>query len=435
MASKRGWVVLSACVGSIIEMYDFVIYGFFASVLSRLYFPAAEKNLSLVLTFVVFAVGYFARPIGGVVFAHVCDRHGRRTGLVYSVIMMGVPALLMALLPTYAHWGVAAPLLLLFLRILQGLSVGGEFPCGVVYLAEHADCSRRGLDVSMMFFGINFGILLASAVGTVLTHRMDVAQISNYGWRIAFAIGGVLALLGYVIRRRLDESPLFQRMAFAKQCYRLPVITAFKQSWRQILQCIGVVCVMAASISIVFLYMPAYLVTYHHLQLTNALLITSLSTLIFTCLIPLTGRLSDFMGRQAVMMFGVLLMFIAVYPLYRMLSSGSLAVTLWSVMVLGVIVACIVGPMGALLVKMFATGVRTTGVAIAYNISFGVFGGLAPVVVTALMRHGHDVAAPAWYLMAAAIVSLLSLVTIKSGVLLQRKIARPLDQLPADDDD
>jgi MFS family permease len=407
-AKHERLAVIASSVGSVLEMYDFVIYAFLATVLAQLFFPNSDSFVAHVKTFAIFAVGYFSRPLGGIIFGWLCDKRGRRFGLIYSIVLMGVPIFLIGCLPTYQTWGHYAALSLLVLRLLQGLSVGGEFPAGSVFLAEHAAPHRRALVVSLMFLGVNFGIVLGSLVGSITTNMVSEHTLLAYAWRIPFLLGGVLAFVGYIIRRKLQETSVFLQITAEKEISRAPLIDLFRVNFRALLKSSGLVCVMAAAVSTLFLFMPTYLSHYLHIPLSKALLMNTVSLFVFSCFIPLAGSMADKIGTRAVYMMGVLALLFLLYPLYKIMGTQhDLWLTLWAMVMLGFTVAFIIGPIGVMLATSFRASVRTSGFAVAYNVSFGVIGGLAPLVLTVLLHHTGNLQAPTLYLGAAAIISFL----------------------------
>lgn len=418
--------VIASCVGSILEMYDFVIYGFFAIILAQLFFPQDGSFAAIAKTFAIFAVGYLSRPLGGILFGWFCDRRGRRAGLLYSVILMGVPIFLIGCLPTYHDWGIASAWLLLVLRLLQGLSVGGEFPAGTVFLAEHAWPERRGVVVSLMFYGINVGVLLGSVVGLIVTHWVSHQELMAFAWRIPFWLGGILAIGAYMVRRRLEETPVFTHVAENKELSSMPLVDLFRVAPMNVLKCIGIVAVMAVGVGVIFLYMPTYLHNSLGVSLPHAFLCNTIALFVFTCFIPFAGALSDKLGRKPVFLMGTMALMFLAYPLFHAMTTHDPYMTLWALVCLGFILAFIIGPIGCILVGRFPTSVRTSGVAVTYNISFAIFGGLAPLVVTWLLHLTHNTSAPALYIIVAAIISLIAILFMPMRSRLSTTPVKPL---------
>tara|TARA_R110000868_G_scaffold8205_7_gene42780 strand:- start:96016 stop:97290 length:1275 start_codon:yes stop_codon:yes gene_type:complete len=407
------FITVASCIGSMLEMYDFVIYVIFASVISGVFFPHATHYVAIMQTFGIFAIGYFARPLGGIIFGHIGDKYGRQKGLVLSVMCMGIPTFLIGCLPTYEAIGALAPQLLLVLRFISGISVGGEFPSGTAYLTEHAPVKYRGFIASFLFLGINAGILLASLVGSVITNSMPSDAIAQWGWRIPFLLGGVLAVLAYVVRLKLLESPLFEKHKSEQRLAKSPVLSVLHNNSRQITRAFSVVSVMAAAISILFLFMPVYLSEHLKLPLGTALSMNSLNLLVFTLLIPIFARLSDLTSRNFIISIGAYLFLFLSIPLYMAIIEGDAGTRLLAMMSLGVICATVVGPIAATLAERFTTQERTSGIGLSYNLSFGLVGGLAPLAVTFLIHRTHMNVAPAFYLMLTAAITLMAAINLK----------------------
>ncbi len=410
--SKTKLIAISA-LGSLIENYDFAIYGFFATLLTALFFPQDSDSMKLVMAYAVFAVGYVVRPFGGIVFGHLGDVWGRKAGLVISMVCMGIPLLLIALLPTYQNIGIAAAVLLIICRLLQGLSVGGEFPGAITFLAEHASIRHRGVISSLAFVGINIGLLLASGVGLLLTHLLTQAQLLSWGWRIAFAVGSLLAVLGYWIRRQLTETPIFIAEQQHGEVPILPLAHSLRYESVGILKAVGLVAIFAAAIPVVLIFMPTYLSDYLHLSLSQALLLNTLNAMIFIIFIPVAAWLSDRFGRKIILLIGCVGFLVLSIPAYHFIQSTHELITFTGMLILGLCTAAITGPLIPALAEFFKTTSRSTSVALSYNISVALFGGSALVVITALISHTGRVEAPAWVLMVTAGISLLSLLTLR----------------------
>ena len=407
--SHRKLIFISS-LGSLIENYDFAIYGFFATILTTVFFPADDHGMKLVLAYAIFAIGYVVRPFGGIVFGHLGDVLGRKAGLLASIVCMGIPLLLIALLPTYVAIGLTASILLVICRLLQGLSVGGEFPSAITFLAEHASIKHRGLISSLAFVGINVGLLIASGMGALLTHLLTETQLMQWGWRLAFGLGAILAVLGYWIRRQLAETPVFIASRDEAARPSLPLSHSLRHESIAILKAVGVVAVFASAIPVVFIFMPSYLSDYLHVSISRALTLNTLNTLVFILAIPLSAWLSDCFGRKLLLLIGSMGFILASLPCYHLIQNSPLPFL--GMIGLGLCTACVTGPMVPALAEFFKTKSRSTSVALAYNISLAIFGGTSLVIVTALL-HKNFTQAPAWVMMFTGLVSLLSILSIR----------------------
>ncbi len=394
-------------------MYDFVIYAIFANLLGKLFFPTSDQYLALLQVYAVFAIGYLSRPLGGILFGYIGDRLGRQRGLIFSMIFMGLPIFLIGCLPTFHQWGYLAPILLLLLRFIGGISIGGEFPSGVAYLSEHASSHSRGLVASFLFFGVNLGIVFASLFSTLLISHITESDLLRWAWRIPFLFGGFLAVIGLLVRKRMAESPVFLKQRKENKLAKNPILTVLHRESRQITRSISVVCVMAAAISLVFLYMPVYLHNYLKIQTTDAFYFNTLNSVIFTLLIPVFAWLSDKTGRNFILSIGAYLFLFLSIPLYYGMESGSKGVILLCLICLGVFSAMVTGPMAATVSERFRAQYRTSGIGLSYNISFGLIGGLAPVSVTFLIQLSQSALSPAFYMMVTALLSLIAIVNLR----------------------
>ena len=405
-------VVTAASIGGGLEFYDFVVYVFFANALSKLFFPKADHFAAILAVFGVFTAGYISRPIGSIIFGHIGDRYGRKKGLMYTIMLIGVSTTLMALLPTYNAIGEWAPILLVIVRVLQGLAVGGDLTGGITFVAEFATNKNRGFLCSIVFLGVNAGLLVASGVGALITGVLSDHQIALWGWRLAFFIGIFITIVGYYIRSHLNETPLFKNMEENKKKRSLPLAHLLKTSSWPLLKGIGLVWLFAVIISQVFIYMP-HVLGASHIDLHEALIISTISTAIFTLLIPCFGWLSDQWGHKRIALIGALLFIILTIPLYYMITDHGLTAKIIGILVFDIISACFIGAAPSMLPELFKTDIRFTAVSLAYNISFAIFGGLAPAVLTILIHYYHSaLIGTSIVLMISAIVTFLATLVI-----------------------
>ncbi|MCZ6469691.1 MAG: MFS transporter, partial [Candidatus Dadabacteria bacterium] len=283
--------VVAGCVGNVLEWYDFALYGFFAPVIAKLFFPSDNQITGLLATFGIFAVGFLMRPVGAVIFGILGDKLGRKKALEISVIMMAVPTTLIGVLPTYETAGILAPILLTIIRLIQGVSVGGEFTGSISYVVENAPHppGRRGFYSSWTVFSLLGGILLGSAIASLVTSVFSDAQLHSFGWRLPFLLGLLIGLIGLYLRTGLDESPAFKKMKEAGELSKRPITDAFKYHWKEILIVIGATCVGSVNFYMIFVYMTTYLSTETHLLLSTALDINIISMIVLMVLTPFMG--------------------------------------------------------------------------------------------------------------------------------------------------
>jgi MFS transporter, MHS family, proline/betaine transporter len=405
--------VVGASIGNAVEWFDFAIYGFLATFIAAHFFPAGDDTAALLNTFAIFAAAFFMRPLGGLVFGPLGDRIGRQKVLAVVILLMSAATLLIGLLPTYTSIGVAAPLLLLGLRCLQGFSAGGEYGGGAVYLAEYADPARRGFTVTFMAWSGVLGFLLGSVTVTVLQATLPAAAMDSYGWRIPFLLAAPLGLVGLYIRLRLDDTPEFTELRTHDEVAGRPLREALTTSWRPILQVIGLFLIFNVGYYVVFTFLPSYLIkTLHHSKTASFVSITLASLVALILILPLAA-LSDRVGRRPLLIAGSGAFIVLAYPLFLLLNSGSLVAAIGAHCALAAIESVYVSTAVTAGVELFATRVRYSGFSVGYNVCVALFGGTTPYAVTWLTANVGSVAAPAGYLIVAAVLSLGTVLTLR----------------------
>jgi len=407
-ASKRNF--LAGAVGNALEWYDFAVYGYMAPMLGELFFPSDDPTSSLLAAFGAFAVGYVARPAGAVVFGHIGDRFSRKTTLVISVIAMGVATCAIGFLPDHAEIGHAAGVLLILFRIVQGLSVGGEYTNSIVFLAEHAPPERRGLDASWSQFGTVVGFLLGSLVGALTATVFGQEAIDSWAWRLPFLFGAVIAVAGLIIRTHLTEPPDIQRLEHAAGS---PVVVALRHHWRAILRLVGVIICGGVGFYTVFIFLASYLTEKRHLSTAEALEINSISLVFYLALTPFAAMLSDRIGRKPMLGAVAAAILVLSWPLWWLMQQNAYLLILAGQMGFAAIFSVTFATIPAVMAELLPSEVRCSGASIGYNLCLGIFGGTAPLIATFLIgRTGNDFA-PVYYMMAAALVQLIALVGMR----------------------
>jgi MFS transporter, MHS family, proline/betaine transporter len=397
---------LAGAIGSLLEWYDFSVYGFLAPILGSRFFPADDQVASLLAAFGVFAIGYAARPLGGAVFGHIGDKFGRKPAMIISAIMMGLATLAIGLLPDHTQIGTAAALLLVALRILQGLSVGGEFTASVVMLAEHAPDDRRGFVASWAEIGGIVGMLVGSGVGALTSSVLGEAEMHAWGWRIPFLLGAAIAVFGVVLRRQITESPA---LGHVERSAGSPVMIALRDHWRPILRMVSLLLMQGIGFYMVFVYAASYLTAQMHFTTARALDINTLALLAMLAGAPAAAIASDRIGRKPILYFVVVATGILAWPLWWLMHHQSFALILAGQLGFGVLMGLAFGVTPATMIEMLPAEVRCSGVAIGYNLCFGLFGGTTPLIATYLIARTADDFAPAYYLMAVTLVSFIAL--------------------------
>jgi MHS family proline/betaine transporter-like MFS transporter len=429
MPSDVRKAITGASIGNAVEWFDFAIYGFLATFIAANFFPAGNETAALLNTFAIFAAAFFMRPLGGFVFGPLGDRVGRQRVLALVILLMSGATVLIGLLPTYGSIGVAAPLLLLLLRCLQGFSAGGEYGGGAVYLAEFATARRRGLTITFMVWSGVLGFLLGSVTVTLLQALLPAGAMESYGWRIPFLIAGPLGLVGLYIRLRLDDTPHFAELSKSDQVAESPLREAVTTSWRAILQVIGLFIVFNIGYYVVFTFLPTYFIKTLEFSKTDAFVSITLASLVALILILPLAALSDRIGRRPLLIAGSVAFAVLGYPLFLLLNSGSLVAAIAAHCGLAVIEAIYVSTAVSAGVELFATTVRYSGFSIGYNICVAGFGGTTPYVVTWLTAETGNNLAPAWYLIAGAVVSMAAILTLQESA--GRPLAQTAEGVPA----
>jgi MFS transporter, MHS family, proline/betaine transporter len=395
-------VIALASLGGMLDFYDFVIFGVFSPYLSRHFFPASDELVSLMKTFGVFAAGYLVRPLGGVVLSHIGDRLGRKRSLLISMLLMSLSTFLMGALPDYEHWGVAAPLLFIFLRLVQGFSLGGEIP-GAITFATEALPERRGLVCGLIFFCINMGLLGGSAVHEAMIHFFSKEEIGLWAWRIPFFAGGAFGMVSYLLRLRLQETRAFAEITEAQP--RIPLLELLREYPRALIGGCLVTALGATLIALCFIYMPIYLSEILHRDLRESVRAVNVSLFVFSFLIAIVGWASDHRNRVGIYLGGAILLALASWPLFTLLAPGGPSVLL-VMLSLAVVGSFVTGTFPSILSEIFPARVRFSGIALAYNLPYAVFGGMAPLVATSLVRYSGQTIAPFGYLLASSFLGM-----------------------------
>jgi len=409
-------VVFASLVGSTIEWYDFFLYGVVAGIVfNKLFFPSDHETVSILMAYATFAVGFVARPLGGLVFGHFGDRLGRKTMLVITLLMMGGATVAIGLLPTYESIGIAAPILLLLLRILQGIGIGGEWGGAVLMAYEFAPKEKRGFYASIPQIGLSLGLFMASGVMALLTMLPDEAFMT-WGWRSAFVASIILVGLGTWIRSNIGESPEFEK-AKAESRARdqgLPFTDMIKRYPANVTLGMGARYIDGVFFNIFAVFSILYLTKYVGMERSFALWTVCAAAVVMVVFIPFFGRLSDRVGRPRTYAIGSALLALSVFPAFALMSSGNpVLIVLGIVLPFGIIYPICYGPEAALFADLFDPSVRYTGVSFVYQFS-GIFAsGITPMIATWLMASNNN--DPFWlccYVVFAGLVSMICAIMI-----------------------
>jgi len=394
-----------SALGGALEFYDFIIFVFFATVVGKLFFPANMPEwLRLMQTFGIFAAGYLARPLGGIVMAHFGDLLGRKKMFTLSIFLMAVPTLIMGLLPTYAQIGLWAPILLLLMRIIQGAAIGGEVPGAWVFVSEHVPPRNIGYACGTLTAGLTAGILLGSLVATLINSLYNAEEMLDYAWRIPFLIGGVFGLLSVYLRRWLHETPVFAEMQLRKTlAEEVPLKAVLRDHRGAILLSMLLTWLLSAGVVVIILMTPTLLQTVYGFSPATALKANSLAIvcLSFGCI--LAGSLADRFGAGKVLTIGCSALLISSWVFYHSLFAHP--DWLFPLYALTGLFVGTIGTVPSVMVKAFPAVVRFSGLSFSYNLAYAIFGGLTPMVVTLMLK--SNPMGPAWYVAVLCVVGVL----------------------------
>ncbi|MFD7088096.1 glycine betaine/L-proline transporter ProP [Streptomyces sp. NPDC056641] len=429
-AVKRA--VKAASLGNAMEWFDFGIYSYLAVTIGHVFFPSGNSTVELLSSFATFAVAFLVRPLGGMFFGPMGDRLGRKKVLALTMIMMAIGTFAIGLIPSFDSIGFWAPVLLIFFRLVQGFSTGGEYGGASTFIAEYAPDKRRGFFGSFLEFGTLAGYIGAAGLVTALTAALGPDSMEAWGWRVPFLIAGPLGLVGLYLRLRLDETPAFQKLesdtAHASEAADSVEITTkddlakiFRQHWPTLILCIALVGAYNVTDYMLLSYMPTYLSDELGYSETHGLLILLAVMAFLMLIINQVGKLNDRFGRKPLLMAGMLGFFFLSLPAFLLIKQGAILAITAGVLMLGLSLVCLLGTMSAALPALFPTEVRYGSLSVGYNLSASLFGGTTPLVITGLIGLTGNNLMPAYYSMAAALVGVIAVACMKETA--QRPLA------------
>lgn len=407
-------LIVATSIGNALEWYDLIVYGYFAVTISKLFFPAHDETVSLLMALGTFALSYLARPLGAFVLGAYADRHGRRASLMLSIAMMTFGTGLIAFMPTYAAIGVWAPIGIFLSRLMQGFSAGGEFGSSTAFLVEHVP-NRPGFMSSWQFASQGASTLLASAFGAVLTGALTQPQLESWGWRIPFLFGMLVGPIGLYIRKYVDETPAFESARKADaHAGKSPVREVLATQKSRLLVSIGAL-ILTTTANYMILYMPTYATKQLGLPPAQGFIATLVTGFVIMTLTPFVGHWSDKIGRIRIMLVAGVLFLCTVYPAFAFMNAHPSLLTMMVVMLwVGTLKAVYFAPIPALMSSLFPTSTRATGMAVGYNLGTTIFGGFTPLAVAWLIASTGNKLAPGLYLMVGAVISLTTLLIARS---------------------
>ena len=436
--SELRTVLLSTVVGTTVEWSDFFLYGVAAGIIfNKLYFPSEDPVVGTLLAFATFAVGFVARPFGGVLFGHIGDRVGRKKTLVATMMIMGVATFLIGVLPTYESIGVAAPILLVVLRLAQGIAIGGEWGGAVLMSTEYAPPGRKGLFGSVPQIGLAVGLMLGTGVFSILNWGTSDEAFLAWGWRVAFGLSAVLVLVGLYIRLKVLETPAFRKLEAEKEKAAVPMIELVRSrvNRRHLLLGMGARWIEGLAFNTWAVFSISYGTGNLGLSESTMLTAVMLGALVLIVLIPVCGALSDRFTRRRTFAWGVAAMMVATVISFEMLDTeNSVVVIIAVVLSLGIAYPLMYGPVAALFAELFPASVRYTGISIVYQLS-GIFAsGLTPLILTWLLdRAGGDLSYARWYFLAVGLLSLVCTLAVRPKDLVDdeavEEVERPKESL------
>ena len=402
-------VLTASFIGNFVEWFDYASYGYFATVIAAVFFPEIAPQAALLATFAVFAISFIIRPIGGIVWGSIGDRIGRKTALSWSILIMSGATTVIALLPSYAQIGMLAPALLLVVRMVQGFSASGEYAGATSFLAEYAPPAKRGFYTSMVPASTAAGLLAGSLMSALLFSQLETAELHAWGWRLPFLLAFPLGLVGLYIRLKLEDTPKFRELEAKHHVETTPTRELFTTYRKPIIRAFAVTCLNAVGFYLILSYMPTYLITEMGMEESASFLANSIALFAYIFLIFLMGMLSDRFGRKTALIAASVLFIVLTVPLFGMLDGASFAMIVLIQVIFGALLTVNDGTLPCFLTEIFPTRVRYSGFAFSFNTANALFGGTAPFVATWLIAATGSKTAPAWYLVAAAVVALVAM--------------------------
>ncbi|UJD96820.1 MFS transporter [Lelliottia amnigena] len=406
-------VLLATGIGHFVEWFDFGLYGTLAAIIGVQFFQAESPAVALLSSFAVFGAGFIMRPLGGLYFGSLGDRIGRQKVLATVILLTSGATFVMGLLPTFSQIGIAATVLLVITRLIQGFAAGGESSGATTFLAEYAPTARRGYFTCWID---NFGFMAfvaGSGLVFLLTATLGEATMSDWGWRIPFLIAGPLGLVGLYLRKHLEDTPEFLEMVKSGKTEASPLRTAVTTAWGALLFCVGFVVIKAVGHWTLQTFMPSYLSTELHYSKLDSYAITTVGLFSIAVMVPFMGYLSDKFGRKPLMLAGCAGFILFTYPAMMVMARGDMLSAILAMLLLGAFIAAFDGACSAAMAELFPTSIRYGGMAIAYNVAVAFFGGITPWFSAYLITSTGNPFSPAYYVMGAALITFLTVLRAK----------------------
>lgn len=410
--AKRRHAIVAATIGNGLEWFDFTVFGFFAALISKQFFPKEDPLNAILLTVTIYGVGFFMRPVGAIVLGVYADRSGRKAALTVTILAMALGTALLGFAPTYSQAGVFGAVVLMLARLIQGFSAGGEVGSATSYLVEYAKPGERGLAASWQQTSQALAVVLGGLCGVAITQFLPQEAVESWGWRVPFWFGLLIGPVGLYIRARLDETPVFAAETTRKS--QSPLLETLSEHGRGVASGFGVTILWTVCTYVLLFYMPLYVEKFLSIPAKDAFVSTTLGGLVLMFGCPVAGKVSDRIGRKTLLLMAACAIGVVVIPLFAWLNANpTLPVLIVVQMVLGFLLAAFTGPAPALLAEQFPAGLRSTGLSLAYNFAVTLFGGFAALIVTLLIEKTGLKIAPSFYVAAAALVSIVTLTTMR----------------------
>lgn len=401
-------LIVAASLGNALEFYEILVYGYFAVTIAKVFFPAANEAVSLLVTLGTIGVSFLARPVGAIFLGDYGDRHGRKKALTLSIMLMTVGTALMTVMPSYNTLGLLSPCFVIAARLLQGFSVGGEFAASTTFLVEHRP-DRAGFFASWQWSSQGLAALIATSFGVLLSGTMSAADLQAWGWRIPFAFGLLIGPVGYYIRSNMEETPEFRASAPPRAPMRDLIVT----QWDRLLLVIGAVIISTSS-QYMLVYMPTYAIRELHLPQYLSYTAAVAAAALQTVLVPFIGIWVDKVGQRRVMLGAAALFFFTAYPAFAFLAAdASLSVLVLMVCWIALLKSCYSGALPSYMAKVFPAATRVSGLSLSYNVGVTVFGGFAPFFAQSLIDLTGSKLAPSYYIMLTAFLSFAALIVLR----------------------
>ncbi|MGX6445176.1 MFS transporter [Neobacillus sp. K501] len=400
---------MATAIGNLVEWYEYGIYSYTAAIIGAQFFPEESSSVALLYGFAVFAISFFFRPLGGIIFGSIGDRLGRKKILVVTILMMSFATALIGIIPNYQTIGVMAPLLLIVMRMVQGLAAGGEYTGASVFMNESAPNSRRGLFTSLLESGSILGYIIGSLFVAILTTTLSSEQMADWGWRIPFICSLPLALVGMYVRTKINDTPTFIKMKEENNLAKAPLKEMFVTARKPLAISFLVVAFANGAYYTLLTYLPSYFETQVGLTTIESLVVTTSGMVLMMILFPIFGMLADRYGRVKFLLLSALLAIFTAIPIIAFVSGGSPSGPLIGFFALGVIVAIFIGVFPSTLPLLFPNRVRNSAYGISYNVSTAIFGGGAPFIITSLQNASGNKLMPAFYLIATALMAIVAM--------------------------